>query len=59
MQTLFGVGFWVGVALVLAYELYALHTHQGQTISEIYWRVVVAHPILAFALGYLAGHLTW
>jgi hypothetical protein len=55
----FAVLFWFGLALILAYEFYAMHLHQGKTISEVFWRVTVAHPILAFALGFVAGHLVW
>jgi hypothetical protein len=53
------VGLWLGVALIMGYELYALDLNQGVTISEYFWRITAVHPILAFALGYLSGHLTW
>jgi hypothetical protein len=59
MLFLLGVGFWAGIALILAYEFYALHLNQGKTISEIVWRITVAHPLIAFSAGVLCGHLFW
>jgi hypothetical protein len=46
--------------LVGAYELYALLTPMdGDTISEIIWRIAKGYPILPFAFGVLMGHFFW
>jgi hypothetical protein len=46
--------------LILLYELVALGTpQQGDTISEIVWRVSSTRPILPFAVGVLCGHFFW
>lgn len=48
-----------GIALLLAYEYYALKTTQsGDTISEIIWKMS-KRPLVPFALGMLAGHFVW
>lgn len=51
--------FWIGVALILFYEFYALHQNQGKTISEIIWRITFTHPLIALAFGILMGHFFW
>lgn len=53
------VVFWLGVVLILSYEFYALYMKQGKTISEITWRLTVAHPLVAFSFGVLMGHFFW
>ncbi len=48
----------LGVALVVAYELYAAFSPvSGDTISEITW--AHTHPMFAFIAGVVAGHLFW
>lgn len=59
MFTLLAIGFWLSIAGILAYEGYALHQREGRTISEIVWRLTVAHPMVAFGFGVLMGHFFW
>lgn len=54
--------FWTAIALLFAYEGWALLAHNGQTISEMFWRGEMnPHfgPLLGFTLGMLMGHLFW
>lgn len=62
---------WVFLSIVLVsilaavgYEVYALANQRpGDTISELFWAVSGAYPILPFCLGLvigmLAGHFFW
>jgi len=51
---------WVlALALLLAYELYAVFNGApGDTLSEAVW-ARGQHPMLAFAAGVLVGHFWW
>lgn len=52
--------FLVIVLFACVYELSALITHrEGDTISEIVWRISSQRPILPFAIGVLCGHFFW
>ena len=45
------------VALV-AWDIYlAIDDTRGNTISQVIWRTARRHPVLAFAIGVLCGHL--
>lgn len=46
------------VILALVYEAIALYRSEGDTISEIIWRLG-RHPLVPFAVGVLMGHLFW
>jgi len=52
--------FWILLALLFAYEGYALLTPEpGDTISEITWAVSTSAPVIAFFFGVLCGHFFW
>ena len=51
--------FWSGVSLIFLYEIVAFDQKKGETISEITWRIVTTHPLVAVAAGILIGHLFW
>ena len=52
--------FWLGIALLVAYELFALWTLQpGDTISELVWTECRQRPTVPFAFGFLMGHFFW
>jgi len=51
--------FWVGVGLIIIFEIIEFKINNGETISEITWRVVRTHPIVPFLAGVLMGHLFW
>ena len=64
MLEIFLVLVLVSVTAFSAYEIYALANEQpGDTISELFWQVSGAYPILPFMLGLLigglAGHFFW
>lgn len=54
---------WVYVLLVaglLIYETVALlNRKEGDTISEIHWRLAQRYPVVPFAFGVLMGHFWW
>lgn len=48
------------VAGLLTYEVVALlNRKEGDTISEIHWRLARRYPVVPFGLGVLMGHLFW
>lgn len=48
------------VALLIGYDvLVAVTPEPGDTISEVLRDAMHAHPVIAFALGVLCGHLVW
>jgi hypothetical protein len=51
--------FWIGVVLILLYEIVELYAHRGYTISEVIWHLCSKHPLVPFAFGVLMGHLFW
>jgi hypothetical protein len=51
--------FWVGVGLVILYEVITFEQKKGETISEITWRIVSTHPLIPLLVGILMGHLFW
>jgi hypothetical protein len=51
--------FWTGILLIFFYEIIAFEQKKGDTISEITWRIVTTHPLVAVAAGVLIGHLFW
>jgi len=51
--------FWVGVALILFYEIVELHANRGYTISEVIWHLCMKHPLVPFSFGVLMGHFFW
>jgi len=47
------------VLVLLVYEGLAIYQSQGNTISEIIWRLTRTYPLVPFALGLLCGHFFW
>jgi hypothetical protein len=51
---------WSVTALLVVWDIIvASNGTPGDTISEIMYRQACAHPIIAFALGCVCGHLFW
>lgn len=47
-------------ALLICWDAYAIgNATPGDTITEVIRGVVKRYPIIAFALGVVAGHLFW
>ena len=44
--------------IIVCYDAYLAVTHQP-TISQVIWKYSTKWPVIPFALGYVAGHLTW
>ena len=50
---------YVGVALIVFYEIYAARTAtRGDTISEVIW-TLSKRPMVPFLFGVLCGHFFW
>jgi len=52
------VALLVLLALVVAYDLFAVLTHRD-TLSEGIWKASRRWPVIPFFFGVLAGHLFW
>lgn len=52
--------FMIGLVVVVAvFDVYADRAKDLPTISQAVWVILRKHPILAFALGVVCGHLFW
>ena len=55
-----GLGVLIVLGLVLALEVWALANRKpNDTISEVFWRINMKHPIVPFLFGVVAGHIFW
>jgi hypothetical protein len=51
---------WATLATLIIWDIVVANNHTaGDTISEVMLRQASSHPIIAFALGVLVGHLLW
>jgi hypothetical protein len=51
---------WVAIVALIAWDLFMVANGKpGDTISEVMLQQAQRHPILAFAMGVVAGHLYW
>ena len=56
-QNMIGAGLLIAVALVLAYDVFALlKWGAGSTVSVAVWNFSKLYPIIPFAGGMLASH---
>lgn len=52
--------FMVGLSvIIIAFDVWRALKHDDSTISETIYYGSMKYPIIAFALGVLAGHLMW
>jgi hypothetical protein len=50
----------ITVAVLIIYDIYICYTHGGDaTISWVTYSLAQRHPIIAFALGVVMGHILW
>lgn len=51
--------FWIGLALVFVYEVWAFVKRKDLTITAVTWDWAKRYPVIPFAAGVVAGHLFW